>query len=229
MSKLNTLNTWPQIVKIYGLSTFVLLALMSLMLLLPAETSRYWLREGGLIETVSALSYLGVIAYVFWVFKPHFWRRYHYLLILLLMFCFRELDFDKRFTEVGILKSQFLLSQQVPLMQKLLGGLVLLILIYSTARALFTHGLRVIQDSLRPTVQSVGVLLGVAAIVVSKTLDGLERKLQGLGFEVNNWLTQNASAFEEIIELFIPLYFLLAFWGFAKMAHNQSWLRKTVS
>lgn len=192
---------------------------------LPEESGQELLSESGPVEWFSAVSYLLVLAYVFKSFSWDYVKKYHYFLMILFMFSLRELDFDKRFTELGILKSKFLVSDQVPILQKLIGGLVLLVLIYAVARTLYHHFMPLLKSVFKPEAYMIGIYLGVGCIVVSKTLDGLERKLKGFGFEVSNWFTQHASYFEEVMEMFIAIFFFIAFRFYSQTVEARQWLR----
>lgn len=195
-------------------------------LALPDEVSKSLLSESGPIEIIAAVSYLLVLAYVFKKFTLAYVVKYHYFLMILFMFSLRELDFDKRFTELGILKSKFLISDQVPILQKVIGGLVLLVLVYAVGRSLYHHFLPLLKSVLKPEAYMIGIYLGVGCILVSKTLDGLERKLHGFGFEISNLFTQHASHIEEVLEMFIAVFFFVAFKFYAENPKSVQWLRK---
>jgi hypothetical protein len=48
-------------------------------------------------------------------------------------------------------------------------------------------------------------------VVISKTLDGLPRKLESIGFTGGQALTYQFSVLEEVLEFGIPVFILLAF------------------
>lgn len=210
---------------LYLLTLFFLLLVIGIILSIPEELSKSLLSESGPIEMIAAVSYLLVLAYVFKKFTIAYIAKYHYFLMILFMFTLRELDFDKRFTEVGILKSKFLVSEQVPVLQKIIGGLVLLVLIYAVARTLYHHAIPLLKSVFKPETYMIGIYLGVGCIVVSKTLDGLERKLKGFGFEISNWFTQHASHIEEVLEMFIAVFFFIAFKLYADHPKSNQWLK----
>jgi hypothetical protein len=106
------------------------------------------------------------------------------------------------------------------------GGLVLLVLIYAVARTLYHHFVPLLKSVFKPEAFMIGIYLGVGCIVVSKTLDGLERKLNGFGFEISNWFTQHASHIEEVLEMFIAVFFFIAFALYAKTDKAKPWLKK---
>lgn len=213
--------------KLYLSAIFLLLLMVGAILASLNELSKSMLSESGPIEIVAAVSYLLVLAYVFKKFTWDYAKKYHYFLMILFMFTLRELDFDKRFTEIGILKSKFLVSDQVPILQKVIGGLVLLILIYAVARTLYHHFMPLLKSVLKPEAYMVGIYLGIGCVVASKTLDGLERKLHGVGFEISNWFTQHASHIEEVLEMFIAVFFFIAFKLYAQTPKSYQWLRKS--
>jgi hypothetical protein len=137
--------------------------------------------------------------------KIDYLKRYHYFFILIIFFMLRELDFHERFTTMGIFKSRFYISGGVPLVEKIFGALVILVLLYVCVSILYRHGKDFFTGLKKRSVISFGTLLAVTFIAASKSIDGLARKLTGLGIEVSEQLSRHAEACEEILELGIPL------------------------
>ncbi|WP_265499255.1 hypothetical protein [Paracoccus beibuensis] len=161
--------------------------------------------ESGPVERLSAL-YL-VLAGM-WLAADQLWQgrwpRWH-LVVLILAAALRELDWDKAFTDRGILSSG-LYSGPHPLGQKLVGSLVLAVLIWA--------GVRMLRRDLGPWLAGLrngqGGLLGLALplYVVAKSLDGLGRKLAPWGIEISGRLNDLAGRTEEVLELFGSLLIL---------------------
>ncbi|EED35696.1 conserved hypothetical protein [Luminiphilus syltensis NOR5-1B] len=206
----------------------VILAIIttSIIYTMPLAERTQLLREGGPIEGLSAAGYIVVLIYAIVIFSNRYIKQYHYLLLLIAFFAMRELDFDKRFTTMGVLKSKFLVSPDVPLLQKVIGGLVLALLIYCVVYTLLLHGRPLVKRLFNPALHHWGILLGLACMVFSKSVDGLGRKVKGwTGYELDYVTVKNASALEECLELFIPLFFLLAFVAYARLIASPQQLR----
>ena len=194
-----------------------LVVLISLLLLfvfsttLDDATRKALLSEDGPVEIASAVLYFVCCAYVLLKGGFAFFQRFPYLVVIPMLFGMRELDFDKRFTAIGVLKSKFYVSPLVPLHTKLLVialGLVVIAMILLMLKrhfAVFWDGVR------NRTAFGWGMLLVLVMLVVSKSLDGLERKCTSLGVAVSPLIAKYSSVAEEIIELGIPVMMLLLF------------------
>ena len=190
---------------------FVLMALFAFSTTLDDPTRKALLNEDGPVEIASALLYFACCAYVLLKGGFGFFQRFPYLVVIPMLFGMRELDFDKRFTAIGVLKSKFYVSPLVPLHTKLLVialGLVVIALILLMLKRHFVD----FWDGVRNrTAFGWGILLVLAMLVVSKSLDGLERKSTSLGVTVPPLIAKYSSVAEEIIELGIPVTMLLLF------------------
>lgn len=174
------------------------------------------LREGGVVESASAFGYLFCIALFLHKGGIAFLKRHHYLFILIISFMLRELDFDKRFTTMGIFKSRFLTSGNVPLAEKIIGGAVILLLVYTVLSTVILHWRNFYCELKGRSVVGLGVTVAVSLLVISKSLDGLARKLHGIGIEVGESMSRNASRVEEILELGIPVIIFFTLKAFFK-------------
>lgn len=161
--------------------------------------------EGGIIESLSALGYFVCVATMLYWGGINFTRRYHYLIILITLFGLRELDFDKRFTTMGILKSRFYTSDLVPLAEKLIGLMVFSLLLYVVIRIIKDHTATFAAGVRNKVPQHLGTLSAIAVLVLSKSIDGLDRKLGGVGITVDPLVATYFGTIEEVLELGIPL------------------------
>lgn len=192
----------------------LLLALLFLFVFsasLDDTTRKAFFNEDGAVEIASAVLYFVCCTYVLLKGGFGFLQRFPYLVVIPMLFGMRELDFDKRFTTIGVLKSKFYVSPLVPLHTKLLVialGLVVIALILLMLKRHFAD----FWDGVRNrTAFGWGMLLVLVMLVVSKSLDGLERKCTSLGVAVSPLIAKYSSVAEEIIELGIPVMMLLLF------------------
>jgi len=169
------------------------------------------IREGGIIESLSALGYFVCVAAMFAKGGADFAKRYHYLIMLITLFGLRELDFDKRFTTMGILKSRFYTSDVVPLGEKLIGLMVILILLYVVYRIIKDHTASFVDGVKNRVPQHLGVLSAIGLLVFSKSIDGLDRKLGDVGITVDPTVATYFGTVEEVLELGIPVLIFIAF------------------
>lgn len=165
-------------------------------------------REGGGIETATAVLYLFCAITFVRLAGPVIARSTWEIPVLFLFMAGRELDFDKRFTSVGILKSRMYLSNEAPLFERLIAVAIIAVLAYALYRLVRAHGKSFI-NGLRSFAASQWLIAsGIALMVGSKAIDGLGRKLLPLGIELEDGTNANLGMIEETAELGIPLLFI---------------------
>lgn len=156
-------------------------------------------KEGHSIETLSVL--LLALAVVLWftLAGPHALREWQIPVLLTLMAA-REMDFDKRFSDDGLLKLRTY-TGDAPLMTKLVGAAVIALVLVASYR-LLRRNLPFWWARLRSGHADALLILGAFVTgVVAKTLDGLARKLDPLGVAVPQNVDMLASRAEEVLEM----------------------------
>ncbi len=191
-------------------SVIAVFALIAACLTLPADIQKVIIREGGFIETASAVGYLLCVILMFALWGVRASLNKWYFSAILILFACRELDLDKRgFTE-GLLKSRQYIGDTVPLLERA-GSAIILIAILLTIATLVRGETRVFLRGLRQkSPAAFAVLAGIVFIGIFKTLDGLARKLEPFGINIGEQASQMASTAEEIGELGIPVMFAMA-------------------
>jgi hypothetical protein len=166
------------------------------------------IKEGGIIETASAVGYfLAVLA--MWTFGG--WqaiKRNWSLVILLLAFGSRELDFDKRFTSEKIFNLRMYTGDEAPFGEQLLGLSIIALLLFALFTAYKRYGSDFKSGLRQLKFIPVSIAVGVALMVLSKSLDGLARKLAGVGIHISREANSLASDIEEVFELAVAYIFL---------------------
>lgn len=177
---------------------------------LDAEATKLIMKEGGVVETASAVGYGACILLLWYMGRSGSLASHWYLYLMFLAMALRELDFDKRFTETGVLKSKFLVADDVGLTAKIFGASVLVVLIVSVVVWARRHLRGFVKDVLGLRSASWAAGFALVFIVATKSIDGLARKLEPLGIEISSQVDEIASRFEEVFELGIPITFLYA-------------------
>ena len=164
-----------------------------------------WIKEGGVIETLSVVGY--IIAGIVMIVKggSNYIIKYHYFFILVLFFAMRELDFHKKFTTMGMFKSKFYLSSSVPVIEKLIGLMVVALLIYVVVKIIKTHGKDFLQKLKIFSPVHLGVALIFLTLFFAKAIDGLARKLGQLDITITQKTSTQFEVIEEVLEMGIPL------------------------
>lgn len=193
-------SIFPIIVSIFTIAILLILSFTFKIYEYP-----FLIKEGGVIETLSALGYFLCALLVILVGKWAYFKRYNYYLLLVILFGLRELDFDKRFTTMGVLKSKFYLSSNVPVIEKLVGLFVIAIILYIVISIIKNVSKNFSSKIKQISSVHIGGLLTFFLLVFTKSIDGIERKLGGLNFVIEKQTAINFEVIEEVLELGIPL------------------------
>lgn len=174
------------------------------------STRKSIISEGGVVETFSVIAYFVCFIYLLYKGKFLYLKNYWYIHAVFILFAFRELDFHKKFTTMGIFKSKFYISNSVPLIEKFFASLVL-ILLFIIVYLLITKHLKASLDAFKSRdMSTVSVFMSIVLVFISKSIDGLSRKLSGLGIVISNNIDRFAASVEEVFEFGIPVMFLIA-------------------
>jgi hypothetical protein len=202
--------------RIYAILFLSLVLLAAFVVYLGPTEAKTLLGETGPIERASALGYFLCAGYMLLTGGRGFAKRYAYVIVLVTLFGCRELDFDKRFTTMGILKSRFYLSSEVPLLEKVIGLIVIALLLWAVISIVKNHLTSTLANLAKLNERAVGVVMIFVLLAVSKSIDGLARKLKPFGIETSQQVSFLASSVEEVMELGIPILMIVVF---------HSWLR----
>lgn len=188
-----------------GLS--VLLALL-LWLALPAQTVLALMAEEGPVESATVLAYVLAIVAI-WLLRASTWPTRLASSMVLLMFAAREMDLHKSLFGISMLKSRFYLS--APLLPRLAALAILLPLALALVYLVWKHA-RPLWRGLRQR-QALAITMAcfMTALFASKAID---RSLN-IVFEMFNyasplWLQALQLAFEETLELLLPVLAIVA-------------------
>ena len=168
-------------------------------------------KEGGLVENLTVVLY-GVLLLAILVFvkrKEKFDRLLWGIIVSCLMF--RELDFDKKFTTMGVFKSNFYKSSEVPMMEKFFAVCFIVAILVVIAVSLKGHWSTLIEGVKASMPAQCGIAAAVGLAAFSKlVLDGLPRKLEDLRIPINDLVLDYHGVFEELLELAIPIALLMS-------------------
>lgn len=192
----------------------IMIPLVIFLGLLSVEDGRQsaLLQEGGMLETITALTYLVAIA----LLVPSWFNVWPFI-VLLLAFCMREFDLDKMLFTEGLFKSRQYIGGGASVVERLLSGALLLGLIATGILAT----VRSIRGLARRDARFCGVAicmgLGVVLAVTSKMADGLGRKLAPFGVELPGWGHLLALTYEEVAEFGMAFSFTIAAFLFMRV------------
>ena len=178
--------------------------------LLPAETGAALVREHGPVEMATALLYLPTIL---WLILRSFrdypqWHLTAGSMVTLLLL--RELDAHARFTTMGVLKSRYYLSPDVPAGEKAVVSALMILILIVGLRFVWRSAPSFFRALRRRHAPALAVAAAIGTAVVSKTLDSLSGPVRFLLKPLYHDSKTYLRVYEEIFELAIPLFILLA-------------------
>lgn len=192
----------------------VLGALILVVGTMDPRRTQWFLSESGPVESLSAAGYFLCLLAFGVLNREKAWpAKGWYVFVILLIFGLRELDFHSRFTTMGIFKSRFFISAEVPVLEKIIGAAVLLTLVGAIA-VLVRHHFRSFVRGVRTLAPAAtSLLLAIFLLFFTKGIDGLPRKLADLGVSSPEALEHLFTSIEEVLEMGIPILMLLAIWA----------------
>jgi len=193
-------SLFPLLIAILAIAIF-----LTLSFIYDVHQYPLWIKEGGIIETLSAIGYFVAALLILLKGKWAYIKQYHYFFMLIIMFGLRELDFHKKFTTMGMFKSKFYLSSDVPMSEKFIGLLVVLLLLYIIITIFRNHSKGLWSKIKTFSPVHVGVLIIFMVLFFSKAIDGLSRKLGQLNIVIEQQTSDNFEVIEEVLEMGIPL------------------------
>lgn len=178
---------------------------------LPEHICNWALKENGPIENVSVAGYfLGAIWVSYLGFKNK--ASNHYLsAVLLIGLALRELDFHTRFTTMGIFKTRFYISGEVPIQEKVIASIVIAILLISFIFYLIKNIQAFLGAMHRRRTWAISVCIAILLAVLSKTFDRCNEEINHFTTNYLGLSTEKIMQIsEETFELAIPVFILLA-------------------
>ena len=174
---------------------------------LDVEQQKKLLTEGGLFESLTVYLYIFCLILI-GVRWP--WQKIlssWYLSALIILFALRELDYDKAHFTHGVLKSRQYFSDLVGLPELLVSIVVLIFIVLVLGSIIikekdsFIEGIKSLKQS------QLAILASIILIIVTKTIDGAERKF---GIDLTASYERLALIIEEVGEMGIPIMFAVA-------------------
>jgi len=174
---------------------------------LDVEQQKNLLTEGGLFESLTVYLYIFclILICISWPLQKILSKWY--LSALIILFALRELDYDKAYFTHGVLKSRQYFSDLVgfPELIASISILIFIVLVLGSIiikeRDGFIEGIKSFKQS------QLAILASIILIIVTKTIDGAERKF---GIDLTATYERLALIIEEVGEMGIPIMFAVA-------------------
>lgn len=194
------------------LSFWVAVAL-SVAILVPGaflvSDAKVYFVEGGPVEIASPLVWTIAALALVWLAPARAFGESWHVPAIFLVLAAREMDFDKRFLETGIFKAR-LYTGDNPLWIKLLGLAVIFLILWMVVRLVRRNWSDLLRGMRRMEAWALAAIGSVALAVVSKTIDGAERKLSTFGISLSPEAVTALMGLEELMELAFALLVILS-------------------
>lgn len=177
--------------------------------LVTQDATAILFKEGHAFETASALILGAVAGFWYYAGADDMKGRQWHLPVILVLMALRELDFDKRFTSLGVLKLR-LYTEPGPLWEKAVGLAVIALILFCGWRLLVITVPRWWAGVRAGRTDSQLAAAAALMLVLSKSLDGLDRKLAGFGIALPADLGQMSGRIEEMLELGVAIMLMQA-------------------
>ena len=174
---------------------------------LDVEQQKNLLKEGGLFESLTVYLYVFclILILISWPLQKILSKWYFSALIIL--FALRELDYDKAYFTHGVLKSRQYFSDLVGLPELLVSIVVLIFIFTVLLFIVLKERNNFIKEVINLRQSQLAVLASIIFIIVTKTIDGAERKF---GIDLSSSGERFALIVEEVGEMGIPIMFATA-------------------
>ena len=184
--------------------------------LFPEDLARSIVKEDGPVESLTAVFYIVTALWLFYMRLTDPAKRTGLAGIIVLLLGFRELDLHQEFTTMGILKSRYYISPEVPVVEKTISAIILILIVIVTIKFIHSN-FRTFVDGLKSrSAVAVHAAIGIGLMVFSKVWDGFAEPIRPLVrlFYSNPPVSMHIT--EEMAELAIPLFFFLAAYHYSK-------------
>ncbi|MEI6892314.1 MAG: hypothetical protein V5783_09095 [Pontiella sp.] len=194
--------------------TLVLLIATGLVIIsefVSADVRPLMMAEGGWVEDASWMAYfLAAFLVLLTTFRhPTRWC----MIVGVMLFGLRELDCDKRFTTMGMFKSRYYFSSEVPVGEKIIAGLVTAAIVAVLFYLVKFHLKPFFRRVMKREGASLSFFFAGGLMVFTKTIDGFSRKLEPFGIVPSDAIKQLVESVEECFELAAAVFVLVAAMG----------------
>jgi hypothetical protein len=206
--------TQRKIVAAYFITLLVLSFLSYLSFSLEGAQRTFYLGEGNIVESLSAIGYLVCVIFVLYKGGLDYLKKHYFLIIAMLLLFARELDLDKRFTTKGVLTIKLYVHPEAPMIEKIIGVIVIVLLITTIVMIIKQYAAGLFKSLMERSIVTFGIVMTMILLVFAKTIDGLPRKLEPFGVEFGDLEAIQLGGVEEVFELGIPVFIFLTFYTY---------------
>jgi hypothetical protein len=197
-------------------------AIIAYYLQIDDAITRHAAREGGLIDLTSALGYLICAGLMLVLGGRHVIKHHYPLIISVTLLGLRELDFDKRYSTLGLFKSATFRSPDVSLLEKAITLAIVLLVIWLFITLISKYLKPLLARAVEFNMVALSVACAGGLLVVARTLDGIARKLGDIGISVRMHTEVHTTIIEEVFELGAPYSLTIALFCYLHVYRRES-------
>jgi hypothetical protein len=177
---------------------------------LPDSLIRLINKESGAVENIQVILYV-IGALVSWTYaRRRIWDNGYQGSLILLTFAMRELDFQKKFTEISMTRTKYYFHSNATLFSKIICALILISIIVVFVVFIKKNFMVFIQNVKAHKNWALSIFAGLLSMMIAIFVDSSLRNLELLGIEAVKHVDILKTAIEELFELAIPFFFLNA-------------------
>lgn len=191
--------------------------------LLPVETMEDIVEEYGVVENFTVAGYFTAAILLLLDSWREDNRQGMLAALVVFMLGLRELDFHEIFTTMGIFKTRFYISPDVPIVEKCIVTVIVLVLLVSLVLFLIKNFEAFVRSWRRRDPWAVTLGAALVFIVMSKMIDSMSGPLVWFFSLLLTEPEAYSQVIEEVMELAIPLFILLSVYDFyPSISHADS-------
>ncbi len=178
--------------------------------LMPSELAAILVQEHEPVEILTAVGYFVAVCWLImtalvkserWLFSASF---------MVALLGLRELDFNSRFTSMGIFKTRYYISPEVPGTEKAIVSVLMLIILCIAVHFVWTRWHSFLTALKAGDSAAVNLAMAIGFGFITKILDSMSTSLRKVIALFHNDPRTSLRVVEESMELAIPLFILLA-------------------
>jgi hypothetical protein len=190
-------------------------------LLLNVRYIHIIIEENSYLENMQVALYFVSAMVSLIYFDKKVWNHGMIGSIILIILALRELDFQKSFDDISITRTKFYFSSDISLFSKAIAGLIVLSIVIIIVIFLRKNTDKLIialkkKESFAQYTMSAVILLPAVMLI-----DASLRYIENIGIEPGEKISLIKGVFEEILELTIPVLFLIALLKYGKDFFNN--------
>lgn len=188
----------------------VVALLIAVIGMMPSEMAVMVVKEHGPVELLTSVAYLVAAVWLFGLALKRGKTACFPAAFVILLLGMREMDFHSKFTTMGVFKTRYYISPEVPMGEKAVVTIIMIGILYVAFRFVAANFKPFIFDLRNGRISSRMVAMAIGFGVVSKIFDSMSgpiRKVVAIFHSDPRTFLRGA---EETLELAIPFFILLA-------------------